>query len=100
MDDPEIAAAVEAAATAGFSNAGQWCTSTSRLLLHRAIARPFLDTLVSRCDKMTVGDGLQETTDMGPVAGPQQYHDVSAAIRKARKDGARPIAGDNTGTLA
>jgi acyl-CoA reductase-like NAD-dependent aldehyde dehydrogenase len=73
-DDAEIGDGVEAAATAGFSNAGQWCTSTSRLLLHRAIARPFLEQLVTRCAGMVVGDGLQETTDMGPVAGPQQYH--------------------------
>jgi acyl-CoA reductase-like NAD-dependent aldehyde dehydrogenase len=41
MDDAEIGEAVEAAVTAGFSNAGQWCTSTSRILLHRGIAAPF-----------------------------------------------------------
>ena len=97
MDDAEIGEAVEAAATAGFSNAGQWCTSTSRLLLHRAIARPFLDQLVARCEKMAVGDGLQETTDMGPVAGPQQYTDVCAAIRTAQADGARLVVGGETG---
>jgi aldehyde dehydrogenase (NAD+) len=95
MDDAEIAEAVEAAATAGFSNAGQWCTSTSRLLLHRAIAGPFLDQLVARCETMVVGDGLQETTDMGPVAGPQQYADVCAAIRKAQAEGARLVVGGN-----
>jgi aldehyde dehydrogenase (NAD+) len=95
MDDAEIAEAVEAAATAGFSNAGQWCTSTSRLLLHRAIAGPFLDQLVTRCETMVVGDGLQETTDMGPVAGPQQYADVCAAIRKAQAEGARLVVGGN-----
>jgi acyl-CoA reductase-like NAD-dependent aldehyde dehydrogenase len=97
MDDAEIGDGVEAAATAGFSNAGQWCTSTSRLLLHRAIARPFLDQLVTRCAGMAVGDGLQETTDMGPVAGPQQYQNVSAAIRKAQAEGARLVLGGDTG---
>ena len=93
MEDADVTAAVEAAMTAGFSNAGQWCTSTSRLLLHRDVARPFLDQLVARCQQMAVGDGLQETTDMGPVAGPQQYADVSAAIRRAQAEGARMIAG-------
>src|SRR5580765_1353149 len=39
MDDADLDQAVGAAVTAGFSNAGQWCTSTSRLLLHRPIAR-------------------------------------------------------------
>ena len=89
MDDADIGEAVDAAVTAGFSNAGQWCTSTSRILLHRAIARPFLEQLIARCEKMAVGDGLQETTDMGPVAGPQQYADVSAAIRRAQRPKAR-----------
>jgi acyl-CoA reductase-like NAD-dependent aldehyde dehydrogenase len=42
---------------------------------------------------MIVGDGLQETTDMGPVAGPQQHHDICAAIGQAQGDGARIVAG-------
>jgi aldehyde dehydrogenase (NAD+) len=95
MDDAAIGDAVEAAITAGFSNAGQWCTSTSRLLLHRDVARPFLNLLTERCEKMNVGDGLQETTDMGPVAGPQQYRDICAAIRQAQSDGARMMAGSD-----
>src|SRR5438552_2746806 len=41
MNDADIAEAVGAVVTAGFSNGGQWCTSTSRVLLHRDIAKPF-----------------------------------------------------------
>jgi aldehyde dehydrogenase (NAD+) len=93
MDDADLAQAVDAAITAGFSNAGQWCTSTSRVLLHRPIARPFLERLVARCEKMAVGDGLSEASDMGPVAGPVQYRDVCAAIRQAQAEGARLVAG-------
>jgi aldehyde dehydrogenase (NAD+) len=95
MEDADLAQAVDAAITAGFSNAGQWCTSTSRVLLHRPIVRPFLQMLVARCEKMTVGDGLAETTDMGPVAGPLQYQDIRAAIWQAEAEGARMIAGDS-----
>ena len=93
MDDADLAQAVDAAITAGFSNAGQWCTSTSRVLLHRPIVRPFLEMLVARCEKMTVGDGLSETTDMGPVAGPGQYQDIRAAISEAEAEGARLVTG-------
>src|SRR6476620_3581582 len=39
MDDADIAQAVDAAIVAGFSNAGQWCTSTSRLLVHRSVGK-------------------------------------------------------------
>jgi aldehyde dehydrogenase (NAD+) len=100
MDDADLGKAVDAAITAGFSNAGQWCTSTSRILLHRAVAGPFLEALTARCANMIVGDGLQEATDMGPVAGPQQYQDVCAAIRTARADGARMIAGGDAAGAA
>jgi acyl-CoA reductase-like NAD-dependent aldehyde dehydrogenase len=100
MNDANIGEAVGAAITAGFSNAGQWCTSTSRVLLHRDIAKPFLEALTARCEKMNVGNGLQETTDMGPVAGPQQYEDISKAVRQAKADGARLIAGAQAGDAA
>ena len=93
MGDADLGAALEAAVTAGFANAGQWCTSTSRILLQRSIAGSFLEQLTARCGKMIVGDGLVETTDMGPVAGPQQYEDIRAAVCRAQKDGARMIAG-------
>jgi aldehyde dehydrogenase (NAD+) len=93
MDDADVPRAIEAAIVAGFSNAGQWCTSTSRVLLQRRIAAPFLEALMSRANGMVVGDGVDESTDMGPVAGAKQYDDVAAAIRRAISDGARVAAG-------
>jgi aldehyde dehydrogenase (NAD+) len=93
MPDADMSRAVEAAMTAGFSNAGQWCTSTSRVLLHRTIADRFLADLLGRCRGMQVGDGLEDRTDMGPVAGQRQYESVRAAIRTAQVEGARMAAG-------
>jgi acyl-CoA reductase-like NAD-dependent aldehyde dehydrogenase len=100
MADADLGAAVDSAVTAGFANAGQWCTSTSRILLQRSIAGSFLDALTARCEAMTVGDGLLETTVMGPVAGPQQYEDIRSAVCRAQKDGARMIAGGEAGISA
>ena len=96
MADADLDATVDAAITAGFSNAGQWCTSTSRVLLQRAIAKSFLEKLLVRCEQMNVGDGLLDTTHMGPVAGPQQYQDIRNAICRGQTDGARMVAGDDT----
>jgi acyl-CoA reductase-like NAD-dependent aldehyde dehydrogenase len=97
MADADLDATLDAAVTAGFSNAGQWCTSTSRILLQRPIAKSFLDKLVARCEKMNVADGLLDETHMGPVAGPQQYQDIRNAICRAQTDGARMIAGGDAG---
>jgi len=97
MNDADIAEAVEATMTAGFSNAGQWCTSTSRVLLHREIAKRFLDLLTARCEKLVVGNGLAENVDMGPVAGPQQFEDISRAIVQAQDEGACMVTGASAG---
>jgi acyl-CoA reductase-like NAD-dependent aldehyde dehydrogenase len=97
MADADLNAALDAAVTAGFANAGQWCTSTSRILLQRPVAASFLDQLVARSEKLIVGDGSLETTDMGPVAGPQQYRDIRAAMCKAQAEGARMVAGAESG---
>src|SRR5438132_10203445 len=96
MADADVDASLDAAVTAGFSNAGQWCTSTSRILLQRPIVKSFLDKLVARCEKMIVGDGLFDATHMGPVAGPQQYQDIRNAICRAQTDGAQIVAGGDT----
>src|SRR5262249_28719720 len=97
MDDADLSRALDAAVVAGFSNAGQWCTSTSRVLLQRGIAAPFLEALLSRANAMVVGDGLSESTDMGPVAGARQYDDVSVAIHRAMDEGACvETGGDST----
>jgi aldehyde dehydrogenase (NAD+) len=93
MDDADLNESVTAAVTAGFSNGGQWCTSTSRILLHKGIAKPFLEALVARSEAMNVADGTLETTDMGPVAGPDQFRDVSKAIDQAKAGGATLVAG-------
>ena len=98
-DDADMPLALEAAITAGFSNAGQWCTSTSRVLLQRGIAVRFLDALVAHANGMLVGDGIAESTDMGPVAGAKQHDDIAAAIRQARHDGACLAAGEDHASL-
>jgi len=93
MDDADLDKALTAVATASFACAGQWCTSTSRLILHKPIAAEFLKRFVARCEAMRVGDPFDDATDMGPVAGPQQYEGVCAAIQRAVSEGARMHTG-------
>ncbi len=101
LADADLDAAVEATIKAGFGCSGQWCTSTSRVLLVPAIADAYLDKLLARCAAMRVGDPLDESTAMGPVAGPSQFERISAAIAKAKEEGATlrfgGVAEDATG---
>ena len=93
MADADAPAAIGAAVTAGFACAGQWCTSTSRVLVQREVYREFVEQLAARCEKMRVGDPLAETTDMGPVAGPEQFATIRKHIEQAQREGARFVTG-------
>lgn len=93
LADADIDEAVEATIKAGFGCAGQWCTSTSRVLLVPEIAEAFAEALIARCGSMRVGDPLEESTDMGPVAGVSQFDGISAAIERAENEGARLLCG-------
>lgn len=93
MEDADLDAAAEAAMTAGFACAGQWCTSTSRILLQKQIHDRFLDMLAARCEQLIIGDPLDDNTAMGPVAGPDQYRSICTAIERAKAEGARMVTG-------
>jgi acyl-CoA reductase-like NAD-dependent aldehyde dehydrogenase len=93
MPDADLKAAVDAAIVAGFACAGQWCTSTSRVLVHRDVHREVSDRLAARCDEMRVGDPEDEKTDMGPVAGTEQFTGISKAIETGLREGARMLTG-------
>ena len=96
MDDADLDAATTAIMTAGLACAGQWCTATSRVLLQAGVARRFIDQLAARCDAVTLGDPLDESTGMGPVAGPSQFSRITEAIALAERQGARLVAGAPT----
>ncbi len=89
LADADIDEAVDATIKAGFGCAGQWCTSTSRVLVVPAIAEEYMQKLTDRASSMTVGDPLNDASSMGPVAGPSQFHGIAAAIETAKADGAR-----------
>ena len=89
LADADLDAAVEATVKAGFGCSGQWCTSTSRVLLAAEIADAYTAKLLTRCRAMKVGDPFDEHTSMGPVAGPSQFDGICAAIAKAKAEGAR-----------
>ncbi len=89
LADADMDAAVDATVRAGFGCAGQWCTSTSRVLVASEVAEAYMDRLLARSRALIVGDPLAETTDMGPVAGPAQFEGISAAIAQAQSHGAR-----------
>jgi len=95
--DPKLAARRTAAAK--YANAGQVCTSPSRILVHRSIYREFLDELVKASAEVKVGFGLDEGVTMGPLANERRLVAMERLVADAVARGARvEIGGKRIGT--
>src|SRR3954464_10005822 len=69
-DDGDWEAAADKAQIHAFSHAGQSCISIQRILVHEDVAEDFTARLVAKVEKLTVGDPLDENTDVGPLITP------------------------------
>ena len=85
--DPEWAAGQ--AASGAFANAGQVCTSVERIYVHRSLAAPFIDALVREAEALTVGNGMEPGTEMGPLVDDRQVEVVHRHVSEAARAGAR-----------
>ena len=59
-----------------FTNAGQICSATSRLLVHESIAQSLFEALKVKTENLQIGDGFDTDTQMGPMVSEQQLNQV------------------------
>ena len=95
LDDANLELAADGVVFAAYSCSGQWCTSTSRVILMDKIADRFVDILVGKVKKIRVGNGLDPDVSMGPLAGETQLKTVLNYIETGKKEGAKVIVGGN-----
>jgi aldehyde dehydrogenase (NAD+) len=91
--DADIEEAVATVAAGIFYNTGECCEAGSRLFVHDDIAEPFLDGLVAAAESMTIGDPLDEETDLGPKVSREQVDRTLEYLEAARDDGATFLTG-------
>lgn len=93
MDDANIDLAVEGILWGAFGTSGQRCTATSRVIVHRAVQQELASRLAARAGKMTIGDGLDESVDVGPVVSKGQLETIQKYVAIGKDEGAKLIAG-------
>lgn len=93
LKDCDIEEAAKATVTAAYACAGQWCTSTSRVIVEKSIERTFREAVVELTNKIVVGDGRKSETTMGPVCGIAQMKAVGDYIKTGIKEGASLLLG-------
>ncbi|AWS44539.1 aldehyde dehydrogenase family protein [Streptosporangium sp. 'caverna'] len=72
---------------------GQICCAVKRVYVQDGVHAAFVDSLLEQTAKLTVGDQLRESTDVGPLIAEQAAEQVVAAIGRLVEDGARLVAG-------
>jgi len=89
----DIDMAVRAVLFGAVGTAGQRCTSTRRVFLHKDIAENFTDRLVSAYKQVRIGDPLDEKTLMGPLVNQGGVDEMMAALDKIKATGGEILAG-------
>ncbi|MBM7633399.1 alpha-ketoglutaric semialdehyde dehydrogenase GucD [Geomicrobium sediminis] len=93
--DADLDVAVEATISGGLKSTGQKCTATSRVIVEEDVYDAFKEKLLRAVEAITIGDGLEASTWMGPLATKAQFEKVLEAIDKGKKEGATLLAGGN-----
>jgi len=93
LADADLDLAVEAIVKAAFACSGQWCTSTSRVIVVEEIAAELTERLVEAVGAIDVRDGMADDCGMGPVCGEAQKADILRYIEQGKKEGARVLIG-------
>jgi alpha-ketoglutaric semialdehyde dehydrogenase len=98
MEDADLELALDGAVWGAFGTAGQRCTATSRLLLHRDIKQKFTTMLKERTSKLRLGAGTDPNIDIGPLVNASQLQRVSKYLDIAREEGAKVLVGGEVAT--
>lgn len=88
MDDARIDLAVEGALWGAFGTAGQRCTASSRIIVHKDILDEFTETFRKAASALKLGDPLSEDTDVGPLINEEQMKKVLKYIETGISEGA------------
>ena len=100
MPDADLDKVAQATIASGYSNAGQVCISTQRVLVDAKVYGEYLDVLKPQVERMNVGNPQAQGTQMGPMIRESDAIRVGDWIEEAVSSGARVVAGgDREGTL-
>ncbi len=93
MPSANLDEAVTTAVKARTINNGQSCIAAKRFIVAAEIYEEFEREFVSQMKALRIGDPLEESTDIGPLATPQIVNDLEEQVERAVAAGARVLTG-------
>ena len=95
MEDADLELALEGVIWGAFGTTGQRCTATSRLILHAPIHDKFVDMLANRAKRIKIGNGLNESVEMGPLVSKRQREKIHEYVQIGKSEDATLVCGGN-----
>jgi len=95
LDDANLDLAIEGGLWGGFGTTGQRCTATSRIIVQKGIYGDFIERYVERAKALKVGNGMDETVEMGPAINENQLKTDLSYVDIGKAEGARLKCGGN-----
>jgi acyl-CoA reductase-like NAD-dependent aldehyde dehydrogenase len=93
MEDARLDLALDGVIWGAFGTSGQRCTATSRVVVHKKVYEEFVEKLVERTKNLRVGDGLDESVEMGPVINEAAVKKIADYVQIGRDEGAKLLCG-------
>jgi len=87
MPTANLEDAVEGVARAAFGMGGQKCSACSRVYVHQAVSKKFVEALVEKTKSLKIGDPVHRETFLGPVINQDAVEKFEQAIKLGKKDG-------------
>lgn len=95
LDDANVDAAVEHVLASKFRNTGQTCVCANRIFVQASVYESFVEKFSKRVSEMSVGDGLDEAVEIGPLINKDGLQKVAHQVEDAVKKGAKVVTGGN-----
>jgi succinate-semialdehyde dehydrogenase/glutarate-semialdehyde dehydrogenase len=93
FEDADLDRAVEGAVAAKMRNMGEACTAANRIFVQRPVAEAFARRLAARMGSLSVGDGAEPGTDVGPLIEEKALRKVQELVDDAVNKGAKVLTG-------
>ncbi|GAA5096595.1 NAD-dependent succinate-semialdehyde dehydrogenase [Wohlfahrtiimonas larvae] len=94
-EDTDIDFVIGQAIASKFRNAGQTCVCANRFIVHKNVLAEFSEKFAAAAKALKVGNGMDESTDIGPLINKKGFDKVAAQIEDAKAKGASVLAGGN-----
>ena len=97
LPDADVNAAADAAISAGYGSAGERCMAVSMVVAVGDVAQPLVDAIRERIPKVKVGDGMDPSSEMGPLVTAEHRDKVASYVENAPGEGATVVVDGREG---